>query len=196
MGLQLGLTRSTGLVTLMAKPFEELDARVVEAQLVSHSSGVRLLLAPPEPRANLLPVRQVEVVLRQLDRMCDYLVLDLGTGLDDATRVAIRQCRYVVLVTEPQHVALTLAQSVMAELTAMDVLREKIGVVLLNRAPSAATVTKSAIEGLLGEVISVISPAPELAFQAAETGTPLCRLQPGSLVSGQILDLAKHIASK
>jgi len=196
MGLQLGLTRSAGLVTLMAKPSEELDARVVEAQLASHSSGVRMLLASPEPRANLLPVRQVEAALRRLDRMCDYLVLDLGTGLDDATRAVIRQCRYVVLVTEPQHVALMLAQSAMAELAAMGVLREKIGVVLLNRAPSAATVTKSAVEGLLGEVISTISPAPELAFQAAETGTPLCRLQPGSLVSSQILDLAKHIASK
>jgi len=196
MGLQLGLTRSAGLVTLMGKPSEELDARAVEAQLASHSSGVRMLLASPEPRANLLPVRQVEAVLRQLDRMCDYLVLDLGTGLDDATRAVIRQCRYVVLVTEPQHVALMLAQSAMAELAAMDVLREKIGVVLLNRAPSAATVTKSAVEGLLGEVISTISPVPELAFQAAETGTPLCRLQPGSLVSSQILDLAKHIASK
>ena len=196
MGLQLGLTHSAGLVTLMSKPPEELDARVVEAQLASHSSGVRLLLAPPEPRANLLPVRQVEAVLRQLDRMCDYLVLDLGTGLDDATRAVIRQCRYVVLVTEPQHVALKLAQSAIAELAAMDVLREKIGVVLSNRAPSAATVTKSAVEGLLGEVISVIPPTPELAFQATETGTPLCLLQPGSLVSSQIRDLAKYIASK
>jgi len=196
MGLQLGLTHSAGLVTLMSKPPEELDARVVEAQLASHSSGVRLLLAPPEPRANLLPVRQVEAVLRQLDRMCDYLVLDLGTGLDDATRAVIRQCRYVVLVTEPQHVALRLAQSAIAELAAMDVLREKIGVVLSNRAPSAATVAKSAVEGLLGEVISVIPPAPELAFQATETGTPLCLLQPGSLVSSQIRDLAKYIASK
>ena len=196
MGLQLGLTRSAGLVTLMDKSSEELDARAVETQLVSHSSGVRLLLAPPVPRANLLPVRQVEAVLRQLDRMCDYLMLDLGTGLDDVTRAVIRQCRYVVLVTEPQHVALSLARSAMAELATMDVLREKIGVVLSNRAPSAATVTKSAAEGLLGEVISAISPAPELAFQAAETGTPLCLLQPESLVSGQIRDLAKYIASK
>ena len=196
MGLQLGLTHSAGLVTLMSKPSEELDARVVETQLASHPSGVRLLLAPPEPRANLLPVRQAEAVLRQLDRMCDFVVLDLGTGLDDATRALIRQCRYVVLVTEPQHIALSLAQSVMAELATMNVLREKIGVVLCNRAPSAATVTKSAVEGLLGEVVSTISPAPELAFQAAETGTPLCLLQPSSLVSGQIRDLAKFIASK
>jgi len=196
MGLQLGLARSPGLVTLMSKPSEELDASAVEAQLASHSSGVRLLLAPPEPRANLLPVRQAEAVLRQLDRMCDFVVLDLGTGLDDATRALIRQCRYVVLVTEPQHIALSLAQSVMAELATMNVLREKIGVVLCNRAPSAATVTKSAVEGLLGEVVSTVSPAPELAFQAAETGTPLCLLQPSSLVSGQIRDLAKFIASK
>ena len=195
-GLQLGLTHSAGLAALMSKPSEELDARVVETQLISHPSGVRLLLAPPEPRAHLLRVRQAETVLRQLDRMCDYLVLDLGTGLDDVRRALIRQCRYVVLVTEPQHVALSLAQSVMAELATMDVPRDKIGVALVNRAPSAATMTKGAVEGLLGQVISTISPAPELVFQAAEVGTALCLLQPGSLVSGQIRDLAKYIASK
>jgi hypothetical protein len=82
----------------------------------------------------------------------------------------------------------------LTRLGTLDILREKIGLVLFNRAPSAASLTKSAVEGVLGEVISVIPPAPEMAFQAAEVGVPLFSIQPASLVSGQLRELA-HIAA-
>jgi pilus assembly protein CpaE len=196
MGLQLGYTHPLGLSTLMSKQVEELDARLIESQLTSHSSGVRLLLAPAEPRSGLLQVHQVETVVRQLGRMTDYLLIELGSSLDEATCAAIKYCSFIVLVTEPQHVALTLAQTMLARLAAMDVLREKIGLVLFNRAPSAASVTKTTVEGLLGEVISVIPPAPELAFQSGEVGAPMYLMQPASLLCGQIRDLAKLIAAK
>jgi pilus assembly protein CpaE len=195
-GLQLGFAHPLGLTTLMDKSVEELDTRMVESQLTSHSTGVRMLLAPSGPRAGTLPARQVESVVRQLTRLTDYVLIELGSSLDEAVCAAIQQCSFVVLVAEPQRVSLMLAQAMIAELASMNVLREKIGVVLFNRAPSAASVTKATIEGLLGEVVSVIPPAPELAFQAAEAGMPLYMMQPGSLVSGQLRDLAKLIATK
>jgi pilus assembly protein CpaE len=195
-GLQLGFSHPGGLAALMAKPVEELDLRTVESYLTPHASGARMLLAPTDPRSSPLPVPQVEATLQQLGRLCDVLVLDLGVGLDDAARVAVKHCRYVLLVTEPQRVALTLAQTMMADLATLDVPREKIGLVLFNRAPSAATITKVAVEGWLGEVISVIPPAPELAFQAVESAVPLYLMQPGGLVSNQIRDLARLIMTK
>ena len=195
-GLQLGFEHPVGLATLMSKMAEELDARLIESQLTSHSSGIRMLLASSEPRTGILPSQQVEVVVRQLARMTDYLLLELGSSMDDAACAAIQQCSFVVLIAEPQRVSLTLAQGMVAKLAAMNVLREKIGLVLFNRVPSAASVTKTTIEGLLGEVLSVIPPAPELAFQASEVGMPMYLIQPGSLVSGQIRDLAKLVATK
>jgi pilus assembly protein CpaE len=195
-GLQLGFSHPGGLSTLMTKPVEELDVRTVESYLTPHASGARMLLAPTDPRSSPLPVPQVEATIQQLGRLCDFLVLDLGVGLDDATRVAVKQCRYVFLVTEPQRVALALAQALIADLATIDVPREKIGLVLCNRAHSATTITKSAVEGLLGEVVSVIPPVPEMAFQAVENAVPLYLMQPGSVVSNQIRDLAKLIMSK
>lgn len=195
-GLQLGFTRPTGLAALMTRPTEDLNQRVVESHLITHSSGIRLLLASTEPRNGALPAPQVEATIQQLGRLCDYLVFDLGCGLEDAGRAAIKQCRYIVLVAEPQRVSLALAQEMIAQLQAMDVLRDHIGLVLFNRAPSAATVTKSAVEGMLGQVVSVIPAVPELSFQAAEKGAPLYLMQPGNLVSTQIRDLTKLVVSK
>jgi len=194
-GLQLGFAHPNGLVTLMSKSVEELDLRMVESQLVEHDS-VRLLFAPVEPRSALLPLPQVETTVNHLVHVSDFLLLDLGSGLDAAARTAIKLCQYIVLVVEPQRVALTLAQAMLSELSEMDVLRDRIGLVLFNRAPSAASISKSAVEGLLGEVITVIPPASELAFQAAEVGVPIVQFQPGSLVSGQIRDLAKYLLTK
>ncbi len=195
-GLQLGVTHPAGLAALAARPAAELDTRTVETQLAAHASGIRVLLAPAEPRSNPLPAAQVDAIVQQLGRLSDYVFLDLGTGLDEASRAAIKKSSYIVLVVEPTRVALMLAQSMLADLTAMNVPRDKVGVVLFNRAPSAAAMPKSAVEGLLGEVVSMISPAPELAFQAGEQGIPFYLMQPGSLVSGQVRDLAKLILSK
>ena len=195
-GLQMGFTRPGGLATLIGKSVEELDLHAVESHLVTHTSGIRMLLASSEPRSSLLPAPQVTAAVQQLGRLCDYLVFDLGSGLDDATLTVVKQCHYIVLVVEPQRVSLALAQTMIAQLEAMEVLRDHIGVVLFNRAPSAATVTKATVEGMLGEVVSVIPAAPELAFQAVEKGAPLYLIQSGSLVSNQIRDLAKLIISK
>jgi CheY-like chemotaxis protein len=195
-GLQMGFTRPAGLSMLMARSVEELNLHAVESSLVAHTSGIRMLLAPSEPRSGLLPAPQAAATVQQLGRLCDYLIFDLGNGLDDAACSVIKQCRYTVLIAEPQRVSLVLAQTMIAQLEAMQILRDHIGLVLFNRAPSAATVTKSTVEGMLGEVISVIPAAPELAFQATEKGAPLYLMQPGSLVSSQIRDLAKLIVSK
>jgi len=194
-GLQLGFAHPSGLATLMSKPVEELDQRTVESHLVEHN-GVRMLFAPVEPRSALLPVPQVEATMEHLVQMSDFLLLDLGCSLDAAARVAIKLCRYIVVVVEPQRVALTLGQELLSDLSEMDMPRDRVGLVLFNRAPSAASITKSVVEGLLGEVITVIPPAPELAFQAAEAGVPIVQFQPSSLASGQIRDLAKYLILK
>jgi len=195
-GLQLGFTRPTGLAALIARPAEELNAHTVESHLAMHTSGIRLLLAPISSRSAPLPAPQVEAMVQQLGRLCDYLVLDLGASLDEAVRAVIRYCHYILLITEPQRVALTLAQAMMSDLATVDVPRERIGLVLFNRAPSASTMTKSAVEGLLGEVIAVIPPAPELAFQASETGVPLFTLQTGSVFANQIRELTKLVVMR
>jgi CheY-like chemotaxis protein len=195
-GPLMGFTWPSGLATLMARPVEELDRRAVESCLVAHTSGIRMLLAPSEPRFGPLPAPQVAASIQHLGRLCDYLVFDLGSNLDEAAQSVVKECRYVALVAEPERVSLALAQAMIAQLKAIEVPRDRIGLVLFNRAPSTARITQDAVEAMLGEVACVIPAAPELAFQAVEQGAPLYLVQPGSLVSSQICDLARLVISK
>jgi hypothetical protein len=71
---------------------------------------------------------------------------------------------------------------------------DKVVCVVVNRTPSAASLSKGTIEGLLGNDIAVvITPVPEVAFQAAEQGAPIIMVQPGNIVSDQFRELARFL---
>jgi DNA-binding response OmpR family regulator len=196
-GLQIGMTRQIGIANLLNKRPDEIDARAVESQLTTHTSGVKILLAPVAPRAASLMAAHTKSIIQHLATENDLLFLDLGSGLDDGVRAAVQLCHYVVVVIESQRVALTMAQNLIGELEALAIPRSNIGLVLINRAPSASSMTRSTIEDLLkSKLLVVVPPAPELAFQAGESGTPMIMMQPNSLLSTQIRDVAHRISEQ
>lgn len=196
--LQLGLRRHGGMARLLEEPIGRIEARMVEAQLEEHRAGVQVLSGQVEPAgvATLVSPAHAEVVLRHLGAMADYLLLDLGVGLGETNRTVLPRCHHVVVTIEPQRVALTLAQSLLGEMTtSLGFPPHRISVVLINKSPSAATLTKEMIEGLLQhDLAGVVTPAPELAFQATERGVPMVMAQPDSLVARQFRTITEYLA--
>jgi pilus assembly protein CpaE len=197
--VQLNLRRQGGTWRLLDQPVEQIEARLVEAQLEEHKTGVRVLGGQIEPFgvAMPLPPSHAEVIVQHLGAMADYLLLDLGVGLRETNRHILPTCNHIVVTTEPHRVALTLAQALLDEMTtSLSFPRHRISVVLINKAPSASTFTREAIEGLLQhDLAGVVTPAPELAFQAAETGHPMIVAQPTTLVAQQLRQIAEHLAN-
>jgi MinD-like ATPase involved in chromosome partitioning or flagellar assembly len=75
------------------------------------------------------------------------------------------------------------------------VARHRISVVMISRTPAAATFSKDVVEDLLQhDIVGVVPPAPELAFQAVEEGIPMVTMQPNSLVAQQFRTIAEHLA--
>jgi septum site-determining protein MinD len=199
MALQLGYTRPTGLTNLLKKRPEEITPRVIEGQLVSHTSGIHLLLASynPSDAALLSGAAQVETTVRHLTGMCKVLVLDLGAGLSEASWRAIALCDQVVLPIEPNRISVTQTQAFMADLDAMGVGLGRVSLVLVNRVRSSLQLTVSKLEQSLNHrVLTVITPAPELAYQANEAGMPMVLLQPDSLTADQLARLAQMLVQK
>ncbi len=197
--IQLGLRRQVGIARLLEQPLERIDVKAVEAQLEEHRSGVLVLggqVEPPGVAAALSPAH-AQTIIRQLGTFADYLLLDLGVGLDDTNRRLLPDCQYIVMAVEPQRVSLTLGQALLDALSSsLNLPRHRIKLVLINKAPSATTFTKEAIEGLLQhELVGVIPPAPELAFQSAEQGMPMVVIQPTSLVAHQIRTVAEYLVN-
>ena len=196
--LQLGLGPQKGLQALAERPAGSLDVEAILAHMDRHSSGVMVLGGSPEP-VGLLPsvdADHAEAIFRGLGEEADYLLVDMGFGLGEVNTALLRMLRYVVVVTEPHRLALHLTQALLAQLDELEVGRHRVGVVLVRKAPSATTLTKEVMEGLLQrDVIGVVPPAPELAFQSAEQGLPMVMLQAQSLAALQLRQLAKFMVS-
>jgi MinD-like ATPase involved in chromosome partitioning or flagellar assembly len=124
----------------------------------------------------------------------DAVLLDLGSTLDEGTITALNLCQQIVLVLEPQRIAVNVAQNLIAQLERRGIAPDRLVITVINRSPSAVTLDKRAIEGLLHVPIgSLIPPAPEAAYQAAEQSGLIIHLQPSSLIADQFRSLAQRL---
>lgn len=198
-GLELGFSRSTGIANLANRHPDSLDAQMIESELVLHSSGLRLLLSSAhaaEAQMRLNP-EVAEAIVRQLAMMTDVVIMDLGCGLTELSRELVMAADQTVVVVEPQRTGLLMTRELVRALSEFKLGPEQLGVVLVNRVQSDVEIKWQEAEQLIDhELMAVISPAVELAFQAAEAGTPMILHQPNSVAANQFSRLADEIVSR
>jgi CheY-like chemotaxis protein/MinD-like ATPase involved in chromosome partitioning or flagellar assembly len=197
--LELGYLRPDGLVRLLQKKPSEIDAHTVEAELTTHSPGLRLLLASPQPRDAKFTnnIENFEVITRQLMYLGHFIVLDLGTSLTPLAEKIAPLCDEIIVVVEPVPQTLAQTKSFLEDLSAMGIGANRIGVVVVNRSRSGMQLSWSQVQSQLGRNISVIfTPAPELAYQASTNNMPMILQQPESLTAQQFTKLAGLVAQR
>jgi pilus assembly protein CpaE len=199
LALQMGLRPQQGLQVLAKRDPRALTVDAILTHVDRHVTGVLVLGGLPDPQGTIqsFTPAHAEAIIRSLSDAVDYVLVDMGTGLGPVNQALLRVLDYVMIVVEPHRVSLLLAQALLAALDALEVGRHRQGVVLVNRAPASTTPSKDTVEEFLQrEIVVVIPPAPELAFQSAERGNPMVMMQPESLVAIQFHHLAQHIASR
>src|SRR5262249_33940119 len=98
-----------------------------------------------------------------------------GVGLARQNTRLIKEIDHLVVVVEPFRVTLTMARELLKELETSGVGKINTSIVLVNRTQSTLQVPWQEAEQLLGhEMLSIVSPAPELAFQAVEAKHRWC----------------------
>ncbi len=199
MGLMLGVTPTLTLTSLLNKSVAELTQRTLSGYIIPHDCGIRVLAGRPMPsEAGLLAnVAQWEAVLKVVGTMCKVLVVDLGTGLPELTRRILTSVGSLVMVADPTRLALTQAKSLLAELASVGQAAARLEVAMVNRAPSSTQISIQQAEQLVGhKVAGVVSPAAELAYQAAEVGTPMALFRPESLTADQLRVISNLVLQK
>ena len=198
-GLELGFSRSTGLANLASKRPANLDADAVTAELVTHSSGLKLLLSSARPEEAQLRIEPetAGAIVEQLARLAKTVVIDLGVGLTSLNRHLVTLADQIVVVVEPQRTALLMTRDLLDALKAMEIERERLNVVLVNRSASNLQIPWQEAEQLVDhEMLAIISPASELAFQATEAGFPMILYQPNSVAATQFSRLADELGAR
>ncbi len=199
MGLFLGHGGVSAMANLLSKPANEITARLIEQQVIVHQSGLRLLLSSTRPKEALLNYTPETAValLTQLKELGNPVVLDMGSQMTQAGNRLIREMDQLLLIVEPNKVALTMAREMFQSFEADNVPRSKISVAVMNRAQSSMQTPWQEIEQALGqEIKAIISAAPDLAFQAAEANMPMVTFRPNSITSSQLMKLAEDIKNR
>ncbi len=144
----LNLEGDRDINTLLARA-SRLDKDLVSSVLANHTSGLRVLLAPPPMYGTLeISLPQVEQIVSQLRMMFEWVVIDLGALVDESGYAFLDSADYIVMTVLPELVCLRNTRLLLDQLQARGYPEERVWLVL-NRAGIAGGVAKGDIEDRL-----------------------------------------------
>jgi pilus assembly protein CpaE len=199
MGLLLGLGESYGMANVLGKPATDIRPQAIDGELAVHQSGLRALLSSSRAKEAQLnySIDSALSVVRSLRAMGRPAFFDLGSSLTATVSRLQREMDQIILVVEPSTIAVTMAHELIHELESGNAGQGRLHIVVVNRAQSSVQTPWHEVEQALGqEIRAIISPAPDLAFQAARAGTPLVMYQSNAVVSGQLIKLSEDINTR
>jgi pilus assembly protein CpaE len=131
---ELNFANPVGLTNLLRMNPAEITPSTVEEQLVSTIYGVHLLLASNISKdvECISALAQYEAIVDRMAVLVPLVILDIGTYFHPAYDVLVGLCNEVILVTEPQPVALKQTRLLVDELR-RSLAAVRLTVVTVNR---------------------------------------------------------------
>jgi MinD-like ATPase involved in chromosome partitioning or flagellar assembly len=195
-GLQLGYRMSSAQNELLRSTLPEITVQRVEEALVTHGSGIQILLSSFNPRDAELTtqVDQMEAIVKNVRRISPHVVIDLGNTLNPMVRKLLPLCDQMIVILEPVPTTIIQSKTLLNDLAALGKSEDTVFPVLNNRIRLEITVPAARVQQELGrELAGVIMPAPELAYQAMLRREPMINHEPDSIASRQFLKLAESL---
>jgi CheY-like chemotaxis protein len=200
LALDVGVTSFKGLVDLLSiNNLSGITDEKVREALVQHGSGLKLLLASDRPRDMHLvsQTANYEAILRKLSTLARFVVLDLGMGIQPFAQKILPLCNEVFIVLEGVPNTIVHARALIDDVAALGITRKNIKVILNNRIRSDTQLPASQVQTKLEhEILSTLTPAPELFVQASRIQTPAILCQPESLTARQVTKIVEYIMEK
>jgi len=189
-GLCLNLTASRSIVDLVTA-LDDLDAEYIQDVMLPHSSGVRVLLAPPRPElSDLITAEALRRILTLMAETFDVIIIDCWSLLQEVTLVSLELCDRLLLVVTPEIPSVKNAKLVLDALEAAQFSLSKLGLVL-NRADPRAGIDPADIERSIQRPFIAQVPADwRLATYAANRGVPFVLSHGGSRLAQGVSALA------
>jgi pilus assembly protein CpaE len=194
-GLLLNVRAPRTIMDLLQR-ISELDAEVVGRVMVSHSSGVKVLLSSAQ--IELLgavqpePLRQI---LLQLQQMFEYVIVDTWPLIDETTLAILDAADRVVLVMTPEIACLRNTRLFLEMAESLGYPSSKI-IAVLNREGARGTIPRSEAEMVLKRGIEAVIPYDESLFTLSiNRGVPLTISHPRSPASLSIRELAQGMTA-
>ncbi|MCC6299854.1 MAG: response regulator [Anaerolineales bacterium] len=200
LALELGFTATRGLTDLLSQSkLSEITREAVRGALTPHGSGVQVLLASDRPRDMHLISQNAnyEAIAAKLSGLARFTLLDLGAGLQTFTQVILPHCDAILVILEGNPNTIINTKALIEDIHSFGVNVKNISPVLNNRIRSDTQLPTSQVQSKLGhEIVTTLTPAPELFMQATRQQTPAVLCQPDSLTARQFSKLVDFIVER
>ncbi len=192
-GVLLNLYASRTIADL-ASLADELDDELINDIFLSHSSGVKALLAPPRPEvADTVTPGLVGDVLDRLRTMFDIILVDTGSVLDDVVLNVLDISDKIIVVTTPEIPAIKNAKLFFEVTEALEYERERI-MFILNKVDKRINIRAEDIEANIKYKIEGQLPFDERTVTTSvNQGIPYVLGNKTSLLSQATIALSKHL---
>jgi pilus assembly protein CpaE len=173
----------------------EPDAEITNSVVIDHSTGIRVLLAPPSPEgADLVTPNNLRKMVDHLRESHDFVVVDLPSALNDHSLAVMDAADQIVVLTALE---ITTIKNVRLFLEVADQLeydRSKIRLVV-NRSDSAQGIRIADVEASIRRSIdgTIVSDG-RLAVLAVNRGVPFVVSHPDGALSRDVTKLARTLA--
>lgn len=172
---------------------EQLDPKVLESFLTTHSSGIKVLPAPLDiSKSTGINTEATMKILDNLSRISDYVVIDTSSYFSDDILNIFRDTDYLCIITSKDTPSIKNLKIALQLLDQLKFPRENIWIVL-NRADSKVGITLEEIEETIQRKIDVAIPSDRIVPITVNKGTPVIMDVPRSPVTKSIKKLIKII---
>jgi len=192
-GVLLNLYASRTIADL-ASNADELDDELIADVFISHSSGVKALLAPPRPEvADTVTPALVSDILERLRTQFDIIIVDTGSVLDDVVLNVLDLSDKIIVVTTPEIPAIKDAKLFFEVTEALEYERERI-MFVLNKADKRINIRAEDIEANIKYKIEGQLPLDERSVTTAvNQGVPYVLGDKNSLLAQATVRLGNHL---
>lgn len=193
LGVMMNITDKR-TISETVKHFSTLDRDLVSDLRIPHSSGVRVMLAPPSPQlGEQVTIEHMRALMGHLVTLTDYLVVDTRPSFDDITLSLLDQSDYVVLVLTSELTAIKGAKQYLELSDLLGYETDRVMLVLNRASPEGGIPIADVAASLRGEVQVSIPDEPELALRAINSGVPFVQSHPNAAASRAIASLAEKM---
>jgi pilus assembly protein CpaE len=195
LALCMGVRPETTIFDLATSP-GSLDADKLEAYLVPHESGARVLVAPTRPdQASVITVEFLREIYAILRATSDFVVVDSAPGFTPEVISAIDASTHACMLSMLDTLSLKNTRLGLETLELMGYESERI-VLVLNRADSRVGISDDDVMRIVGRRPEVRVPSDVEITRSVNDGRPIVLSRPKSEAGQSFQRLAEAFLSR
>ncbi len=175
----------------------EPDADIIETVMIDHSTGIRVLLAPPSPEgADLVTPAYLRKIVETLRESHDWVIVDLPSGLNDHSLTVLDAADQILVVAALEITTIKNVRLFLEVADQLDYERSKLRLVI-NRSDASQGIRIGDVEASIRRTVdgTIVSDG-RLAVLAVNRGVPFVISHPESPLSRDVTALARTIAGE